>query len=284
MIVRNEFGMSRSAFGIFAAILLMTCQIASAEEKLNCSRFDREYLGSYGKELVEQMRVCAEQGHIRAIHKLGDIYIKFDGSESKTKEAVRLYESALQKGDAASAGVLAEFFYTKKDDQKAASYAQRAYEMGDPVGSYLYAQMHLYGRGVPENIAKGMTIMHELSSRGDAQAKNFLDAMEAVAAGKPHVSNVDENAPIKASPPDYPKKAAMSRICGYGTAAFLINDKGIPYDIRLVESYPEGIFDSSTLKAAKRIRFEPVKKVASAPERRSTYTYHFVQADGCHKK
>lgn len=285
----NIIGLLRLATCIFAVFYIIVCGAAvAAEAAPDCSRFNGGYLGSYGKELVEQMHACAEQGHIKAIHKLSEIYIKFDGSEKKTKEAVRFYESALQKGGAAAAGALAEFFYSYSDgpnsDMKAANYAKLAYEMGDPNGSYLYAQMLLYGKGVPENIAEGMKIMRELSSRDNSQAKTFLNTMEAVAAGKPHVPNFNGDAPIKVSQPDYPKEAAMKRICGYGTAEFLIDDKGIPYDIRLVESYPDGIFDSSALKAAKRIRFKPAKEVAPALERRSAFTYHFVQADGCHKK
>lgn len=288
MSAENGFEMSRSALDILAALLFIICQAAIAEAELNCSRFDSGYLGSYGKELVEQMYACAEQGHIKATHKVSEIYIKFDGSEKKTNEAVRFYERALQKGDAAAAGAIAEFFYTYSDapdsDVKAVDYAKQAYEMGDSNGSYLYAQMQLYGKGVSENIAEGMKIMRELSSRGNSQAKTFLNTMEAVAAGKSHAPDFNGDGPIKVSPPDYPKKAAMQRICGYATAEFLIDDKGVPYDIRVVESYPDGLFDSSALKAAKRIRFKPAKEVAPASERRSAYTYQFVQADGCQKK
>lgn len=286
MSVVNGFKVLCSVLGLLTVFLVGE---AIAEEKLNCPRFDGGYLGSYGKELVEQMHACAEQGHIKAIHKLGKIYIEYDGSEQKVKEALRFYEDALQAGDISAAGALAQLYYSRAGNSgemmKAVDYAKQAYEAGEPVGTFVYAQMHLYGKGVPENIAEGMKIMRTLSSRGNFDAKNFLEKMEAIAAGRPHVPSPGSDLPIKVSPPEYPSKAANRNICGYGTVEFNLDEKGTPYDIRLVESYPDGIFDASAQKAAKKIRFAPAKDVGGRdPAVRPSYTFNYVIAHGCSRK
>lgn len=288
MSVANGFKVLCSV-GLLSAFLIRVVDVAIAETELNCSRFDSGYLGSYGKELVEQMHGCAEQGHVKAIHKIGKIYIEFNVSEQNVKEALRFYENALQAGDIAAAGALAQFYYsharTPDAMAKAAGYAKQAYEAGEPVGAFVYAQMHLYGKGVPENIAEGMKIMRALSSRGNFDAKNFLEKMEAITAGRPHVPSPESDLPIKASPPEYSGKAANRNICGYGTVEFNLDEKGAPYDIRLVESYPDGIFDASAQKAAKKIRFAPAKDVGGRdPAMRPSYTFNYVIAHGCSRK
>lgn len=207
--INRSQALRSSLHAIFAIFIHFHEQVA-AEEMLNCSRFDGGYLGSYRKEDVEQLRACAEQGHIKAIHKIAEIYIEYDGSEKNLKKALEFYENALQKGDIAAAGRLAEFYYSRGEgtgaEEKAASYAKLAYEKGDPLGSFVYAKVHLYGKGVPENIAEGMKIMRELNNRGNVDAKNFIEKMEAISEGKPHVPGLEGDAPIKVSPPDYPQK------------------------------------------------------------------------------
>jgi TonB family protein len=235
------------------------------------------------------MYACAEQGHIKAIHKVSKIYIELDGSEQKVREALKLYENALLAGDVAAAGALAQFYYSRAGNpgamEKAVGYAKQAYEGGEPVGTFVYAQMHLYGKGIPENIAEGMKIMRALSNRGNFDAKNFLEKMEAIAAGRPRVPSPRNDWPIKVSPPDYPDKAVRKHICGYGTVEFNLDERGSPYEIRIVESYPDGIFDASAQKAAKRIRFTPAKDVGGRdPEMRVFYTYNYVLGDGCSRK
>ncbi len=64
---------------------------------------------------------------------------------------------------------------------------------------------------------------------------------------------------ISRSVPKYPSRAQSSGVEGWVSVSFMINTKGIPEEIKIVESQPEGVFDKSAIKAVKKWRFSPAR-------------------------
>ena len=56
---------------------------------------------------------------------------------------------------------------------------------------------------------------------------------------------------IKHVPPRYPSKAARNNIEGYVTSSVVIDEQGCYVNIKVIESYPKGVFDQSVIYALK---------------------------------
>lgn len=57
--------------------------------------------------------------------------------------------------------------------------------------------------------------------------------------------------------PTYPLAAFLSELEGYVQFIFDIDEQGVPQNIRVTKSVPEGVFDSSALRALEQWRFMP---------------------------
>lgn len=67
----------------------------------------------------------------------------------------------------------------------------------------------------------------------------------------------DEDAVLLATrAPQYPYQAAKNGIEGYVRFSFDILPDGTPFNIRIVESVPEKVFDKEALKAIKKWKFK----------------------------
>lgn len=66
-----------------------------------------------------------------------------------------------------------------------------------------------------------------------------------------------EYLPIVTVPPQYPNRALQRGIEGWCHVAFTVNENGGVEDARVVDGEPPGIFDSSSLRAVSRFRFNP---------------------------
>lgn len=72
------------------------------------------------------------------------------------------------------------------------------------------------------------------------------------------VSSSDaEYLPIVTVPPQYPNRALQRGIEGWCQVEFTVNENGGVEDPRVVDGEPEGIFDSASLRAVSRFRFNP---------------------------
>ena len=94
--------------------------------------------------------------------------------------------------------------------------------------------------------------------------------VSAVASEEASTSAPDRPQPIKFCNPDYPRKALLEGLEGYVVLEFRLSRAGVPFDIEVIESVPEGLFDRVAIKAFECWRFEPADEV-----RQSTYTLHF---------
>lgn len=64
---------------------------------------------------------------------------------------------------------------------------------------------------------------------------------------------------VRYTAPTYPDRALLNRVAGQVTVQYVVDQKGIPQDLRVVESNPRGVFDKTTLNAIRRWRYRPVK-------------------------
>ncbi len=69
---------------------------------------------------------------------------------------------------------------------------------------------------------------------------------------------------IKSYPPRYPYLAKRDDITGSVTLQFTITKEGQVADMTVVESYPQGVFDETALKAIEQYRFKPGVKDGKA--------------------
>lgn len=70
-------------------------------------------------------------------------------------------------------------------------------------------------------------------------------------------SSNGEYLPIVTVPPQYPNRALQRGIEGWCLVAFTVNENGGVEGARVVDGEPQGIFDSASLRAVSRFRFNP---------------------------
>ncbi len=63
--------------------------------------------------------------------------------------------------------------------------------------------------------------------------------------------------PLVKIPPIYPMLATRRGIEGYVTVEFLVNNKGLVRQIRILDSRPEHIFDKSVANCVSQWKFKP---------------------------
>jgi len=63
---------------------------------------------------------------------------------------------------------------------------------------------------------------------------------------------------LRYTAPHYPAAALQARISGFVVIEYVVNAKGEPTGLRVVDAQPVEIFERSVLKAAKRWRFSPL--------------------------
>lgn len=82
---------------------------------------------------------------------------------------------------------------------------------------------------------------------------------------------------LKIVEPKYPREAAMKGIGGYTRFRFDLDKKGMPRNISVIESFPEGVFEKESLKAIKKWKFKPSLDAAGnpVPQKNLRYTLEF---------
>lgn len=63
---------------------------------------------------------------------------------------------------------------------------------------------------------------------------------------------------IRYTAPRYPEKAVQARLSGFVTIEFVVNEKGEPTRLRVVDARHAEVFARSVLTAAKRWRYRPL--------------------------
>ena len=89
-----------------------------------------------------------------------------------------------------------------------------------------------------------------------ARAEVDLDLGLDIGAAGISVSD-GEYLPLVNVTPQYPTRAASRGIEGWCQVAFTVTETGGVRDVVVVDAEPQGIFDSSSIRAAERFKFQP---------------------------
>lgn len=89
-------------------------------------------------------------------------------------------------------------------------------------------------------------------------ARENVDIDIGLDIGAAGISATDgEMLPLVNIQPQYPTRAAQRGIEGWCQVAFTVTETGGVRDVRVVDAEPRGMFDSASIRAAERFRFQP---------------------------
>ncbi|MEW5250722.1 energy transducer TonB [Microbulbifer sp. 2201CG32-9] len=95
------------------------------------------------------------------------------------------------------------------------------------------------------------------------ECPSYVDCPYLIGAIKPSKEQI-ENArergwpiPVYKTSPIYPQVALEQKIEGYVIVEYDVNQYGEPFNIRIAESIPEGIFEESAIQSTKNYKYEP---------------------------
>ena len=115
----------------------------------------------------------------------------------------------------------------------------------------------------------------------------FVPAIAATPEpGGPDCSQGDSDViPITRQQPYYPHSASMFCLTGRVKLEFIIDERGIPRNVEVVESEPKAIFDRAAVSAVETWRFIPACREGQRADRRAFQTIEFQlpasQLDNC---
>lgn len=189
----------------------------------------------------------------------------------------------------------ADFFsatdaYSKGDYQTAFKQFSEMASIGEKQSQFNLGVMYFQGQHVEKDINKAyawiklstdsdiMNTTHtdalkrvkSLVSNSERAEQDYLSLAEKYSTRSlmrqlyPEIVSIKESAaynaiPLKVKTPKYPRRAAIEGIQGWTRFTFDLDKKGIPRNIRLIESIPAGIFDRDSIRAVKRWKFKPAK-------------------------
>lgn len=81
--------------------------------------------------------------------------------------------------------------------------------------------------------------------------------------------------PISAVPPEYPSKALRRMKSGYTLVSFTITTEGKVKEAKILETYPAGLFDATSLKAVYKFKFAPLVGPTGEPLEKQGQTTTF---------
>ena len=113
----------------------------------------------------------------------------------------------------------------------------------------------IYGR---ENPLVAKTIGRWINARNYLKRKDQLAYAESQGLCKcwPFTDERPQVKITKWSDADFPAKA-LSRSSGYAIVQMDVSDAGVPENVKIMNSWPDDIYDKSSLTAAKRLQFAP---------------------------
>lgn len=126
---------------------------------------------------VAQWRKAAEQGHVEAQTRLGNMYANGSGVSQNYTEAVKWYRKAAEQGAAEAQRELG-FMYScgkgvAEDDAVAVKWYRKAAEQGHAVGQASLACMYVLGSGVTQDYALAYMWIDISERRGNEHARKI---------------------------------------------------------------------------------------------------------------
>ena len=131
---------------------------------------------------------------------------------------------------------------------------------------------------VPEDVVEPPPLPRQIAGPLDTDAPPITVAPPATDNNSADEVNfrIDaEYLPIVTASPQYPTQAAQRGIEGWCLVTFTVNENGGVEDARVTDAEPQGIFDSASLRAVSRFRFNP-KTVNGQPVRTENVQYVFT--------
>ncbi len=166
---------------------------------------------------------------------------------------------------------------TRPQGDSAAHYLT-VLEQSHPTGAALAAEQQVRGELAARLLAraetqaaagKGAAARADLSRARlwGASAAASRSAMEAITASlrraqEPTAAELGQLAAelvrTRYAPPSYPQLALANRIAGQVIVQFVVDNRGIPRDVRVISARPAGVFNRATLAAIRSWRYRPV--------------------------
>jgi TPR repeat protein len=135
--------------------------------------------GAGRETALTQLQTQAEQGEAEAQFRLGVLYVTGDqGIDQDYRQAREWFLKAAGQGHLPALHNVGELYYqgagVRQDYSEAAKWFARAAEKGFPGSQHNLGQMHLEGLGVPKDPAQGMSWLRKAAQSGFARSQSFL--------------------------------------------------------------------------------------------------------------
>lgn len=132
-------------------------------------------MGDY-KNAMAWFTQAANQGFARSQNEIGLLYKNGEGVAKNPKQAIFWFEKAALQGHTDAMNNLASVLYQSKNDlQNAIYWFNRAAEAGNVIAISNLAEFYMAGKGVEQNIMKGMSLLQKAAYMGDEYSANLLD-------------------------------------------------------------------------------------------------------------
>lgn len=150
---------------------------------------------------------------------------------------------------------LAEIYLQKNEEKQAAYFAKKSQDLGGPSLAEIKKEFIpvLTVNKTPQQLAMAKVI-EDVSKVKPPYQRNSSNTK----GEKRKASQYYRRALVRMGP-RYPVKATRGGIEGYVVIQLDITASGVPSNLKVIESSPEGVFDKETLAAIKKWRYEPGK-------------------------
>ena len=173
-------------------------------------------------------------------------------------QAFSQYRALAELGDAASQFNMAVMLYQGQGQQAQPALAYAWFKLAEENG---YGEQAKTIAERIRNELKGDDAKHADQQLLQFRSQFGVEALQQrllPTLREPGAEQVDNEraVPLRTHPPQYPIDAARRNIEGYACAEFFLDEEGSPYNLRIYNSEPVGVFDKVTLQAMKRWRFK----------------------------
>jgi TonB family protein len=151
--------------------------------------------------------------------------------------------------------------------QDSAAYFLAQVQSAEPQNAGLAAVGHEFAQQLLQRARAGVLAGKSgdadlaLAKRWGADAKDLAAVQQLQVQGKGKTLDAATLTAslkrLRATPPDYPRKALDQKITGTVTLEFTVDTRGETRDIHVIEAAPPGVFDDAAISAVKHWRYAP---------------------------
>lgn len=116
-------------------------------------------------EGVEWLRKSAEQGHADATARLGFSTMFGYGLPENRAEGLAMSQKALEMGSTYAYSCIGAY-YEESDVERAMDYYTEGIVRGDARSKYNLGMLYAYGKGIPKDVYKGMSLLKDAAEAG----------------------------------------------------------------------------------------------------------------------